>query len=397
VAITKTSPPLADTEHTIKVTTHGMDNRSIKMLFLTIEKNYHGLIELVKSADIADADIIDLDGSKSDTLLQNFQKNSKQHPTIFISIRHRDIKNAVFIRKPINIPILLKTIRELTNGKSPEEINCNQPVHSIAAKQIKINTSVQKADAHTKTTANALSQRAADNSTTARVMKRSGLSDFAGLYFNPDDYALGALLKAIDETRKLSSCIKLTCWNKPFIVFNPARNEEILTNMSEGMLRNLGVMRTIGEELCIESEILGAEEFSALLQTHRDSLRLFPAQAFIWKLTLLTARGRVPEGTDLMQPVYLQHWPNMTRLEPIPHGLQIAALWAKQPRPLLSMFAILGIPFDHILNLYSAANAIGLAGPANRQVDSFIEPDSPKEHQHRGLFSSLLHKLSGKS
>ncbi len=397
--------PTSGTEQAVKVATYGLDNRSKKMLALTFDKCYRGLIELVDSDDAADALLIDLDCEDADALLKNHLHAKK--PVIVMSIRHASIEDTVYIRKPVNIPVLLEAVRELILGVSSEEINKKlpSPLKPIAAKSVKIGTKPQakkpasniKATAkNIKTTANALNERVEDNTLAALVMKRSGVSNFAGLYYKQNDYALGCLLRAAELARSQSACVKLICWNKYFIVFNPVRNEEILTNLSDGLIRSLGVVRTTGEELCIESNVMTAEEFSALLKDNAGSMKLFSAQAFIWKLTLLTARGRVPEGIDLMQPVFLQHWPNMTRLEPVPHGLRIAALWSVQPRSLLSMFAVLGIPFDHILNLYSAANAIGLAGQANRKPDALIDPDEPKEHHHRGLFSSLLHKLSGR-
>jgi len=399
VALTKIALPISDTEQVVKVATHGMDNRSQKMLALTIDKSYHGLIELIDTDGAADALLIDLDCKEADALLE---KNLlKDKPIIVMSIRHISLDNVVTLRKPINIPVLLKIIRELTLGVTPEEINGRLPksAQPITSESSKIDSKPQakKADSKIKITANALNERANNCSAAELIMKRTGVTDYAGLYYKQDDYALGFLLKAVTLARSQSACVKLTCWGKPFIVFNPTRNEEILTDMSDGMIRSLGVMRTIGEELHIELHVMTAKEFSALLKDNAGTMTLFPAQAFIWKLTLLTARGRVPDGTDLLQPVFLQHWPNLTRLDPIPHGLRIAALWSKQPRSLLSMFGILGIPFEHILNLYSAANAIGLAGPANRKADALIEPDEPEEHHQRGLFSSLLQKLKGKS
>ncbi len=398
MALTKIALPKSGAEQAVKVATHGMDSRSKKMLALTIDKNYHGLIELINSNDAADALLLDLDCKNADALLKSHLQNNT--PIVVMSIRHKSIENTVYIRKPINIPVLLKVIRELTLGVSPEEIKkkYTAPPKPTTANSTKINTKPQakKPNSEIKTAANALNGRVKDNTATTLVMSRKGVNNFAGLYYKQDDYALGYLSKAVELARRQSACVKLTCWNKPFIVFNPARNEEILTNMSDGMIRNLGVMRTTGQELHIKSNVMTAEEFSTLLKDNADSMTLFPAQVFIWKLTLLTARGRVPEGTDLMKPVFLKHWPNMTRLDPIPHGLRIAALWSKQPRSLLGMFAVLGIPFDHILNLYSAAKTIGLAGQANRNADALIEPDDPKEHHHRGLFSSLLHKLSSK-
>jgi CheY-like chemotaxis protein len=100
-------------------------------------------------------------------------------------------------------------------------------------------------------------------------------------------------------------------------------------------------------------------------------------EAFLWKLALYTYRGRLPQGTDVQEPVYLRYWPNLTRLEPVPNGMRIASLWSRQPASLASLIGRLRIPQRQVFAFYAAANSIGLAGPATRQADGMLTASLP--------------------
>lgn len=116
-------------------------------------------------------------------------------------------------------------------------------------------------------------------------------------------------------------------------------------------------------------------------------------EAFLWKLALYTYRGYLPEGIDVNKPVYLRYWPNLTRLEPTPNAMRIASLLNRQPVPLAFIVRILNLPQRHVFNFFSAANAIGFAGPAVREVDNMFLPSYPDElanYQTSGLPGKAL-------
>ena len=102
-------------------------------------------------------------------------------------------------------------------------------------------------------------------------------------------------------------------------------------------------------------------------------------EAFLWRLALYTYRGCLPEGIDVNKPVYLKYWPNLTRLEPTPNAMRIASLWCRQPVAPAFIVRILNIPQKHVFNFFAAANAIGFAGPAVREVDNMLLPSYPDE------------------
>lgn len=81
---------------------------------------------------------------------------------------------------------------------------------------------------------------------------------------------------------------------------------------------------------------------------------------FVWRLALLTSRGRVPMNTKLHAPVRLLGWPNFTRLAKIPQAMPIAAQWHSRPLSLLDTAKRLELPCHTVFSVYSACQALDL-------------------------------------
>jgi len=86
----------------------------------------------------------------------------------------------------------------------------------------------------------------------------------------------------------------------------------------------------------------------------------YPVEAFVWLTALLSSRGRLPEGTDVRQPVRLGQWAHLTRLTPTPHSLKTVALWSAGQTSLHDTPSLLGIPQRYVFAFYSAALALGM-------------------------------------
>ena len=115
--------------------------------------------------------------------------------------------------------------------------------------------------------------------------------------------------------------------------------------------------------------------------------------AFLWKVALWTYRGRLPAETQVDKRVYLIHWPNLTRLHPVPEAMRIAALWSEQPMTLGYTATTLGVPQRYVFAFYSAAHTIGLAGQAQRETD-YLFQESPAYQKGKGrLMSAMIARL----
>jgi len=147
--------------------------------------------------------------------------------------------------------------------------------------------------------------------------------------------------------------------------------------------------------LCVVN--MSEKEIRLNLVANDDALTCMPDRlprdAFVWKIALMTARGRVPVGTPMDAPVFLRHWPDLNELLVPPDAMRIAALWLNHPISLFSLAERLDVPQRHVFSFYSACHALGLAAPAKRASDSLIDPPRVDAGGMRQLLNRLGEKL----
>ncbi len=159
-----------------------------------------------------------------------------------------------------------------------------------------------------------------------------------------------------------------------------------IVNISDGLLRALTVRPMHqGIDYVAESE-------KSLVNEAR--VELISLEALHWKLAIWTARGRVPEGTDLDQAVRLIHWPNFTRLMVLPAFMRIAAFWSKAPQSLFATASSLSLGQRYVFSFYSACCALNLACVERRHspVPSVAPAGSIRQ---RSIFGRILAHLTG--
>ena len=156
------------------------------------------------------------------------------------------------------------------------------------------------------------------------------------------------------------------------------------------------IARQAAETMAGEISASGIElEIDEMPSVRVDATRLheYALEGFLWHLAMVTARGRIPEGTPLDAPTYLRRWPNFTRLEECADAMRIAAVWVQQPRSLLNLFETLKVPVGNVLTFYTAAQAIGLAGIARREVDTLIQPAVVKPSPYGNLINAVFNRF----
>ena len=211
----------------------------------------------------------------------------------------------------------------------------------------------------------------------------------ASFIYDPDNCLQGYVQEAYRIARQKNRCVSLKGPWRPIVLLPESR--EIWVEQSHAHLYALSNMAIQAEDVtvtCLEPEWSPPEQGGSLL----------PIDHFLWKLAVRTARGRIPAGTDLRAPVYLRHWPNLSRLLPVQHGLRIAALWTRHPVSLMEAATILNIPPKYLFSFYSAASTIGLIGHQAKNEDNHEPPPPPlpQQHEHQGLFRKILSRLRGR-
>lgn len=360
----------------IKVAALGFDERSRQALAQVLKHHTGSGMRLTDYQDAAVV-LLDMDGEDSDRLWEQYRQTQNRLPALVVAKRPCHEDQAVFLRKPLSITELVDAIATAAQKSANGPPGSAAP-NVAAFRQRAISLELRKQDAGAR----------------PQVRKRRPSSGEA-VSFKPHDFVLGGLLEGLAQARRAKRALHIRCWGSRNIMLDPARNQAH-TDLTEKQLRDLGFISVHSNNgPSAVSTLLKRKRLDKLLESSEYALSTLPLDAFVWKLSLYTSRGRVPEGTDLSQPVYLRHWPNLTRLEAIPEASRIAALWVRQPRSLLRLYGSLMAPLEHILDLYTAASALGLAGVARRSSDTLFEPEEPQSHTQRGLLASVVRKLGG--
>lgn len=360
----------------IKIALLGMDERSVARMatiFKVVFKNRCA----VAPEEKASLAIVDLDGDAE--AWRSFQQQFPDMPAIVMSASASSVEGAIYISKPAKLDLLWKSISRLVAGLSSSD---------AIAKDAEIPEDVSTPEKNDNT-ASAINITDVSPDTDPQVALPENMPEETTNNFQPDNYLLGRILATLKESVGRQCSIHVQCWEDRQLILLPDQRQ-VFTDLTDSQLLDLSIAtanREHGVEITSicgtgtdETNSLWVRAFSRLLgkgelpAVETDGLQSMPLDYFLWDLALRTARGRVPEGTDLNKPLYLQCWPNFPRLPNMPNGMRIAALWVGEPRTLDDIATSLGIDVAEVYSFYSAVFAVGLAGPANRHVDELVAP-----------------------
>ncbi len=215
----------------------------------------------------------------------------------------------------------------------------------------------------------------------------------AEVFYRPEEYFQGFLNTGYELSRRDNKPALTICCERDFSFCTTA--VQFSTSLREQFLRSMSVIPLAGRKYKLK--VITPEEFMRMESAIFTDPKLINLEVTLWKVALWTARGRVPEGTSLTDPVQLRCWPNFTRLPLIQHALNISALWVKKPTSLLNTAKILSVPYADVFALYSACLELGLIRlqpQLPQTVASDLEQEQPKK---RGFLSRLLGRLTDNS
>lgn len=199
------------------------------------------------------------------------------------------------------------------------------------------------------------------------------------------DLLLGRLKEALRQTDGTDVALLAELGTQPAFRFLPAENR-VAVLVAQETLAQLALQPLTEGQFTLRTDHSppATSEYAAAMSI----------EALLWRLALLTYRGMIPEDTDPLAPVYLARWPNMTRLDPIPDSLRIAALWDRKPVDPGHTARVLAVPQKHVFQFYAAAMTIGLVGPERRASSYLFKPDSPQSVAPQTLLTHLSQYLS---
>jgi len=384
-------------KNTINICAVGLETQFEKMLSWVFEQKATHF--RLSAEEDADACIFDFDSFHAKERWRTYRKQYPRLPTIILSL-HDDVpEKQFFVKKPADFDRFVSVLNKLEQiieqdhqsvrlKKEPvkprEEMILR--VHSVEKKPL-YQTSHAFEKEKIKGFANYAESSVCGFENDINLHDEQAISKVT---YERDRRLQGLIEKSL-ETAKNSGCVNRLKGAMGELLLDPL-NQRVLCSVKEQTLDSL--MLLPAKNLHIETQLLSPNQAKEYLKTSNIPFRYERLDSFLWEVAILTARGRVPAGTDLNAPVILMRWANFTRLMITPHALQINALWADMPCSLMETAAILKIPQRYVFSLYSAMSALNLAY-ATPNISPHKKRSLPSiSTEKRGLFQRLLARLS---
>lgn len=226
--------------------------------------------------------------------------------------------------------------------------------------------------------------------TNTKITNNKELKEIA---FNPEDYLLSAFLNVCEQSKYTDKIMRLKIRSQLFIIdYNRDfvyHDKPIFTDAYAEVCQ-----RTVNP---VEIKIHNLDHSEQRLYQQKiidDAEHCHSVDSFIWTTSLLVSRGRLPLNTDINKKVGVKHWPNLTRLEQIPNGIQIAAVFYKHPGSLVEISSWSKIDQRYIFAFYNASLSLELLELDDKKIKSTPNlKGSAKKNKDRGFFSRLLKRI----
>ncbi len=380
----------------------GLNKRGLVTLQFFFQKHYEGRCEIV-SKDHADVFMVNMDSIGAEKKLAELEAEFPDKPIILLALYPLEIGKHYSICKPINAKRLLEILNTIEQQKN------NDTKHMVEAKKITGNAFRE----HSKSTNNQIPN--VTTTSVAQKLSQTEMAHFIGnredvdlsnneqlteIYFDPKRYYLGHITEALEIAKKHNTSIQLIGMSHTLYLC-PNRNL-VYVELSDNKLRYYAVTALYDNDIRDENhtrfsyKMIADDRVVALCENKPDYQQQLCA--FIWKLSLWTARGRLPKGIDLDSPVSLNSWPNFTRLVQIPHALRISAYWIEGPKTLRSMAESLFIEQRYLFSFFTATYMTGRSSVVTKDTENIktkIKEDKiQKVEGNKGLLSRLIKKLT---
>lgn len=218
------------------------------------------------------------------------------------------------------------------------------------------------------------------------------------IFYEPNKLLQTIVEQTCVKSRKSGQVVQLNILNQIF--YFDAQNKRVYSTVGLANIRPLCVIEHNNQIAYSVKDNKFRDELHDCFRISRNHVtekklvtQSWCMECFIWLVTLWCSRGRIPQGVDLTQPVYLKQWPNLTRLGSIPHAVSIAALIYDRPLTLTEVAKQLGIEQRYVFAFSSACKSLGLLDVSRQHVDKLFVTEKQKRHENKSIMSKLLAKL----
>lgn len=203
------------------------------------------------------------------------------------------------------------------------------------------------------------------------------------LFFNPDNYLIGALRNAVQKSRASGEALAILGLSR-LIRVHSLPERVCLSSFSGTRLRPASMTQLPSGTVKILADPGPQQDVGREVRyTHEDLL---------WNVAVWGARGRLPKGCDPYQPVRLRVWPDFAHCFSPPHALRIAALWVEKNASPIDIATELHIPQRYVFTFYTAAYFAGLL--ERRGDPQLTDPRRDRRaRSEKSLHSSRLERM----
>ncbi|SJM90045.1 hypothetical protein CRENPOLYSF2_1440001 [Crenothrix polyspora] len=211
--------------------------------------------------------------------------------------------------------------------------------------------------------------------------------------YDPDKYYQGYIQRAFNQAITEKNILQITLGWNPLIIL--PQSNQIWWDADDKLLKAVSDIEINSKTVTvIPLDPNDLDESTVAPEKKQDM------DAFLWKLSLWSSRGRYPQTIDIDSPILLKRWPNFTRHIITPHALRIAALLIKEgPDTMIGVANTLSIELRYVSVFVSAASSLGLIRQTPRlNIDEVVPPVSRNKTnpQKRSILTKILNKLLGR-
>ncbi|POZ61684.1 hypothetical protein [Chromobacterium alticapitis] len=335
------------------VLTAGMDTRKLALLRLAFKMHAARRYRLAVDAPelTPEMALVDIDG-EGWPLWQRFRRDHPALPAAIVTVSPPTDAPAPVLGKPLRIEELFPLLSELRHAPPPEPDKWTPPPRQVAS----------PAPART---------------APARIER-----------FDPERGLLGLACLMQRQARDAA----ILADGAPIAAIAGSRGQAYLL-CEEARLR----------ELCRGEAMVQPGDWPETERLANASPH--PLKPLLWQWAIWTARGRLLCAIQADTPLRLRHWPNLTRLAPIPDAHRVCALLARAPVNLRIVARLLHVAPANLFDFLAAAHSIGaLDIGAGTMLNVISTPPirgappvaaAPPPSARGGLLSRLLRKING--
>jgi len=356
----------------IKVLPVGMDARKLATYRMAFEMHSLQRFRLLDEADknAPDVAVVDMDGVEPDQTWARFREQYPELPALIASTLAVEGAPAPVLTKPVRMESLFPLLRQVLAGETPEP-----SVDAAPAPRLRVVTS----EAQDELPEEPPQPRASRQRWPDEVER-----------FDNADGVLGALTAIRDKAHPAVVAV--------------GGHDSLIVVPRQGLVGFLTPADTI-EEACAAGAAVTHRPATRDDKPTGKNVKVLGLMPVLWQVALWSSRGRLASTIDPDAELRLRHWPNLTRLAPLPDALRMAAFLVRAPSTLPLTVHMLNVPPAQLFDFVTATHSIGLLEISDGAVavrDAEQEMGVPERAAptpappvRRGILSRLLRKVRG--